>query len=323
MNIVRTLTEWRRYRTTRHERTACRPANWPISATIAPRSPPSPAPPRASDGHEIPAWSILLPDPVGIGNALHPPPGVAFRKRDTRCTSSRSGCFPFLKPRADAVSPVHDNTAPFTSSAAASPARKPPGRSPSRGVPVILHEMRGRARHGCAQDRWPGRTRLLQLLPLRRCRQPTPSACIHAEMRLAGSLIMRCADAHQVPAGGALAVDRDGFSDAVTAGDRSASADHRRARGSDRPAAGGLGPGDHRHRPADRAGAGRGDPRRDRRGRARLLRCHRADRPLRHHRHGHLLVSSRATTRSAPAAPARTTSTARWTRSSTTPSSMR
>ncbi len=36
-------------------------------------------------------------------------------------------------------------------------------------------------------------------------------------MRLAGSLIMRCADAHQVPAGGALAVDRDGFADAVTA----------------------------------------------------------------------------------------------------------
>ena len=40
---------------------------------------------------------------------------------------------------------------------------------------------------------------------------------LHAEMRLAGSLIMRCADKHQVPAGGALAVDRDGFADAVTA----------------------------------------------------------------------------------------------------------
>ena len=32
-----------------------------------------------------------------------------------------------------------------------------------------------------------------------------------------GSLIMRAADANQVPAGGALAVDRDGFSAAVTA----------------------------------------------------------------------------------------------------------
>jgi methylenetetrahydrofolate--tRNA-(uracil-5-)-methyltransferase len=35
-------------------------------------------------------------------------------------------------------------------------------------------------------------------------------------MRRLGSLIMACADAHQVPAGGALAVDRDGFSAAVT-----------------------------------------------------------------------------------------------------------
>jgi methylenetetrahydrofolate--tRNA-(uracil-5-)-methyltransferase len=36
-------------------------------------------------------------------------------------------------------------------------------------------------------------------------------------MRRCGSLIMRCADAAQVPAGGALAVDRNAFSDAVTA----------------------------------------------------------------------------------------------------------
>jgi methylenetetrahydrofolate--tRNA-(uracil-5-)-methyltransferase len=40
---------------------------------------------------------------------------------------------------------------------------------------------------------------------------------LHEEMRRLGSLIMRCADAHQVPAGSALAVDRDGFSTAVTA----------------------------------------------------------------------------------------------------------
>jgi len=39
---------------------------------------------------------------------------------------------------------------------------------------------------------------------------------LHAEMRRLGSLIMRAADANQVPAGGALAVDRDGFSLAVT-----------------------------------------------------------------------------------------------------------
>ena len=40
----------------------------------------------------------------------------------------------------------------------------------------------------------------------------TPSGVLHQEMRALGSLIMRAADAHQVPAGGALAVDREGFS---------------------------------------------------------------------------------------------------------------
>src|SRR5258705_5632348 len=39
---------------------------------------------------------------------------------------------------------------------------------------------------------------------------------LHAEMRRLDSLIMRAADTNQVPAGGALAVDRDGFSGAVT-----------------------------------------------------------------------------------------------------------
>ncbi|HEV7660549.1 MAG TPA: methylenetetrahydrofolate--tRNA-(uracil(54)-C(5))-methyltransferase (FADH(2)-oxidizing) TrmFO [Allosphingosinicella sp.] len=40
---------------------------------------------------------------------------------------------------------------------------------------------------------------------------------LHAEMRSLDSLIMAAADAHKVPAGSALAVDRDGFSAAVTA----------------------------------------------------------------------------------------------------------
>ncbi len=39
---------------------------------------------------------------------------------------------------------------------------------------------------------------------------------LHEEMRRAGSLILKCADAHRLPAGGALAVDRHGFSGAVT-----------------------------------------------------------------------------------------------------------
>ena len=40
---------------------------------------------------------------------------------------------------------------------------------------------------------------------------------LHAEMRALDSIIMGCGDANMVPAGGALAVDRDGFSQAVTA----------------------------------------------------------------------------------------------------------
>src|SRR5262249_17261751 len=39
---------------------------------------------------------------------------------------------------------------------------------------------------------------------------------LHEEMRRAGSLIMAAADAHKLPAGGALAVDRDGFAGNVT-----------------------------------------------------------------------------------------------------------
>src|SRR5690606_30034350 len=40
---------------------------------------------------------------------------------------------------------------------------------------------------------------------------------LHEEMRRAGSLIMAAGDRHKLPAGGALAVDRDGFSAEVTA----------------------------------------------------------------------------------------------------------
>ena len=39
---------------------------------------------------------------------------------------------------------------------------------------------------------------------------------LHEEMRRADSLIMAAADGHKLPAGGALAVDRDGFAGAVT-----------------------------------------------------------------------------------------------------------
>ncbi len=83
------------------------------------------------------------------------------------------------------------------------------------GVPVILHEMRGV--RGTDAHRTDG---LAELVCSNSFRSDDATAnavgVIHAEMRLAGSLIMACADKHQVPAGGALAVDRDGFSDAVS-----------------------------------------------------------------------------------------------------------
>ena len=44
---------------------------------------------------------------------------------------------------------------------------------------------------------------------------------LHQELRTLGSLIMKSADAHRVPAGSALAVDRDAFSAEVTELDRS------------------------------------------------------------------------------------------------------
>ncbi len=89
---------------------------------------------------------------------------------------------------------------------------------------------------------------------------------------------MRAADANQVPAGGALAVDRDGFSARVTAALEAASADRRSCATRCRAAAAGLGQRHRRHRPAHLARARRSDPRAHRRGCTRLLRRHRADR---------------------------------------------
>ena len=84
------------------------------------------------------------------------------------------------------------------------------------GVPVILHEMR--PVRGTDAHKTDG---LAELVCSNSFRSDDAEAnavgLLHAEMRLANSLIMACGDAHQVPAGGALAVDRDGFSAAVTA----------------------------------------------------------------------------------------------------------
>ncbi len=84
------------------------------------------------------------------------------------------------------------------------------------GVQVILHEMRGVRGTEVHQT-----DALAELVCSNSFRsddsEQNAVGQIHWEMRAMGSLIMATADAHQVPAGGALAVDREGFSAAVTA----------------------------------------------------------------------------------------------------------
>jgi len=83
------------------------------------------------------------------------------------------------------------------------------------GVPVILHEMR--PLRETAAHKTGGYAELVCSNSFRSDDAAANAVgLLHKEMRRLGSLIMRCADANQVPAGGALAVDRDGFSDAVT-----------------------------------------------------------------------------------------------------------
>jgi methylenetetrahydrofolate--tRNA-(uracil-5-)-methyltransferase len=84
------------------------------------------------------------------------------------------------------------------------------------GIPVVLHEMRGV--QGTDAHKTDG---LAELVCSNSFRSDDPDnnavGLIHAEMRSLNSLIMREADAARVPAGSALAVDRDMFSAAVTA----------------------------------------------------------------------------------------------------------
>jgi methylenetetrahydrofolate--tRNA-(uracil-5-)-methyltransferase len=84
------------------------------------------------------------------------------------------------------------------------------------GVPVALHEMR--PVRGTDAHKTDGLAELVCSNSFRSDDAQTNAVgLLHAEMRRLDSLIIRCGDAHQVPAGGALAVDRDGFSNAVTA----------------------------------------------------------------------------------------------------------
>lgn len=84
-----------------------------------------------------------------------------------------------------------------------------------RGVPVILHEMRPDRMTDAHQS---GGFAELVCSNSFRSDDALGNAVglLHEEMRRSGSLIMEMGDAHKLPAGGALAVDRDGFSEAVT-----------------------------------------------------------------------------------------------------------
>jgi len=85
-----------------------------------------------------------------------------------------------------------------------------------RGVPVVLHEMRparATAVHKTGQ--------FAELVCSNSFRSDDAEASaiglLHAEMRRLDSLVLRSADRNKLPAGGALAVDRDGFAGAITA----------------------------------------------------------------------------------------------------------
>lgn len=84
-----------------------------------------------------------------------------------------------------------------------------------RGVPVELYEMKSVRRTPAQQ--LPTMAELVCSNSLRSDRLSNAVGLLKAEMRKLGSLIMRAADENAVPAGGALAVDRTGFSKAVDA----------------------------------------------------------------------------------------------------------
>ena len=83
------------------------------------------------------------------------------------------------------------------------------------GVPVVLHEMRPQTPTDVHQT-----DGLAELVCSNSFRSDDATSnavgLLHEEMRRANSLIMTCGDEHRLPAGGALAVDREGFSQAVT-----------------------------------------------------------------------------------------------------------
>src|SRR5713101_4605739 len=85
----------------------------------------------------------------------------------------------------------------------------------NRDVPVVLHEMR--PSRTTAAHKTDGFAELVCSNSFRSDdREHNAVGLLHEEMRRLGSLVMWAGDANQVPAGSALAVDREAFSQAVT-----------------------------------------------------------------------------------------------------------
>jgi methylenetetrahydrofolate--tRNA-(uracil-5-)-methyltransferase len=84
------------------------------------------------------------------------------------------------------------------------------------GVPAVVHEMR--PARGTEVHKTDGFAELVCSNSFRSDDAANNAVgLLHEEMRRLGSLIMSAGDANRLPAGGALAVDRDGFSQEVTA----------------------------------------------------------------------------------------------------------
>ena len=84
-----------------------------------------------------------------------------------------------------------------------------------RGVAVTLYEMR--PEHRSPAHHTPLFAELVCSNSLRGAALSTAPGLLKEELRRTGSLLMQCADRCAVPAGGALAVDRERFSELVTA----------------------------------------------------------------------------------------------------------
>jgi len=83
------------------------------------------------------------------------------------------------------------------------------------GVPAVIHEMR--SERMTEAHKTDGLAELVCSNSFRSDDWETSAiGLLHEEMRRAGSLILAAADRHKLPAGGALAVDREAFSDDVT-----------------------------------------------------------------------------------------------------------